>query len=173
LDIYYESREDLSIEDYWPMIEGKTAALLGACTQIGSIIAGADSQTSEYYSTFGKSLGMAFQVQDDILGIWGNAALTGKSSASDLINGKKSLPVLYGLDRGDAFAQRWALGPIKADDVYEIAEQLEAEGGKSFAQEATVALTDQALNALEKAQPVGEAGLSLSILVKQLLDRQS
>jgi len=173
LDISYENRVDLSLADYWPMIDGKTAALLGACTKIGSKIAGAESQTSEHYFTFGISLGKAFQVQDDILGIWGDVAKTGKSSASDLITGKKSLPVLYGLERGDAFAKRWLQGPISAAKVYEIATQLEVEGGKSFAQEAAFKLTNQALNALEAAKPRGEAGGMLLSLSEQLLGRQS
>ena len=96
LDIAYEKRSDLSIEDYWKMIEGKTAALLSACTQVGALLGGADKQTVEQYRIFGRDLGLAFQVQDDILGIWGNEALTGKSAASDLVDGKNSLPIFTG-----------------------------------------------------------------------------
>ena len=93
LDMTYENRKDLSIEDYWKMIEGKTAALISACTQIGAILGGADEATIEGYRVFGRDLGLAFQVQDDILGIWGDEALTGKSTASDLVEGKNSLPI--------------------------------------------------------------------------------
>src|SRR5574341_551164 len=85
-------RTDLTIEDYWTLIEGKTSALLAACTEIGAVLGGADEAAIAKYRLFGKYLGLAFQVQDDILGIWGNEALTGKSTASDLVQGKNSLP---------------------------------------------------------------------------------
>ena len=80
LDISYEKRAGLTIEDYWPMISGKTAALLSVCTQVGSLLGGADEAAQEAYRNFGHYLGLAFQVQDDYLGIWGDSALTGKSS---------------------------------------------------------------------------------------------
>jgi len=75
LDMSYEGRIDLGVEDYWPMVAGKTAALLSACCHIGSVLGGADKGRQDAYRSFGHALGMAFQVQDDILGIWGNEAL--------------------------------------------------------------------------------------------------
>ena len=99
LDMAYENRSDLSITDYWSMIEGKTAALLSACTQIGAILGGVNETTIEQFRLFGRNLGLAFQIQDDILGIWGDESLTGKSAASDLVEGKNSLPVLYGISK--------------------------------------------------------------------------
>jgi len=105
LDMTYENRGDLSIADYWKMIEGKTAALLSACTHVGAILGGADDQTIEQYRLFGHDLGLAFQVQDDILGIWGNEALTGKSAASDLLEGKNSLPILFGISQKGKFTR--------------------------------------------------------------------
>ena len=122
LDMSYENRNDLTIEDYWPMIEGKTAALISACTQIGSILGGADDSTIEQYRIFGRDLGLAFQVQDDILGIWGDEALTGKSAASDLVEGKNSLPVLYGISQKGRFAKRWAASAIRPDEVANVAQ---------------------------------------------------
>ncbi|HEY7506377.1 MAG TPA: polyprenyl synthetase family protein, partial [Nitrososphaera sp.] len=90
LDMSYEKRIDLTVEDYWPMISGKTAALLSACCHIGSLLGGADDAKQDAYRSFGHYLGLAFQVQDDILGIWGDEVITGKSAANDLIEGKKS-----------------------------------------------------------------------------------
>ena len=88
LDMSYEKRTDLSVEDYWPMIDGKTAALLSAAAEIGAILAGASGRTIHDYGAFGRNLGLAFQVQDDMLGIWGDESTTGKSAASDLVEGK-------------------------------------------------------------------------------------
>src|SRR5512140_3708111 len=108
LDMSYEKTNEPAVEDYWPMIAGKTAALLSACCHIGSLLGGADDSRQDAYRSFGHYLGLAFQVQDDILGIWGNEAVTGKSAAGDLVEGKNSLPVLAGLSRKGKFAARWA-----------------------------------------------------------------
>src|ERR1051325_956212 len=90
LDMSYEERLDLGEDDYWPMVAGKTAALLSACCHIGALLGGANESAQEAYRSFGHYLGLAFQAQDDILGVWGDEVLTGKSAASDLIEGKKS-----------------------------------------------------------------------------------
>lgn len=173
LDMSFENRTDLSIEDYWPMVEGKTAALLSACTQIGSILGKADEATVERYRIFGRDLGLAFQVQDDILGIWGDEALTGKSAASDLAEGKNSLPVLYGLSQQKRFAKRWAESAIHPDEVAEVAQMLADEGAYQFSQQESRRLTDQALRALANANPKGEAGKTLIELARKLLQRES
>lgn len=89
LDISYEDRLDLTLEDYWAMTSGKTAALLAACAEIGALCAGAEASVCTAYRRFGQALGLAFQAEDDLLGIWGDAALTGKSTESDLVTGKK------------------------------------------------------------------------------------
>ena len=173
LDMSYEKRSDLTIEDYWPMIEGKTAALLSACTQIGAILGGADDSTVEEYRIFGRDLGLAFQVQDDILGIWGDEALTGKSAASDLVEGKNSLPVLYGLSQGKRFAKRWAESAISPSEVADVAQMLVDEGALEYSKREAERLTNQSLDALAKANPKGEAGKTLIDLAHKLLNRAS
>ncbi len=173
LDMSYENRSDLIIEDYWPMVEGKTAALLSACTQIGSILGGADDFTIEQYRIFGRDLGLAFQVQDDILGIWGDEALTGKSAASDLVEGKNSLPVLYGISQKGRFAKRWAASAIHPDEIANVARILKDEGAYEFARREGARLTNQALNALKKSNAQGAAGAALIELADKLLQRES
>lgn len=172
LDMSYEERNDLSLEDYWPMIGGKTSALLSACTHIGALLGGADEKQQEAFRLFGYHLGLAFQVQDDILGIWGDESITGKSAASDLVEGKNSLPVLYALGKQGKFAERWKQGPIKADEVKAVAAQLENEGGRSYATEMSEKETQKALNYLKQANPQGEAGQSLIELANMLLKRK-
>lgn len=172
LDISYENRKDLPLDSYWPMVSGKTAALLSACTKIGAVVAGGNPKICDAFGDFGHFLGLAFQAQDDLLGIWGDAALTGKSSESDLVSGKKSLPVLYGLSKNGDFAARWRQGPISGSEVKDMADLLEAEGGRSFTQETAEKLTDQALKALENARPQGKSGDALKILALRLLGRK-
>lgn len=171
LDMSYEERNDLSLEDYWPMIGGKTSALLSACTHIGALLGGASEKQQESFKLFGYHLGLAFQVQDDILGIWGDETVTGKSAASDLVEGKNSLPVLYALGKQGKFAERWKQGPITTDEVKTIATQLENEGGKSYAVEMSELETQKALGFLSEAHPLGEAGESMLELVNMLLKR--
>jgi len=173
LDMAYESRRDLPVEEYWQVVGGKTAALLSACTAIGAILGGADEAAQEAYLSFGHSLGLAFQVQDDLLGIWGDEALTGKSAASDLVEGKNSLPVLAGLQKKGRFAERWAQGDIQPAEVPALAALLAQEGGYTYAHEAARQMTDLALANLRAADPQGEPGAALFQLTEKLLERKA
>lgn len=172
LDMSYEERNDLGVDDYWHMISGKTSALIAACCHIGALLGGADEDQQEVYRSYGHYLGLAFQVQDDILGIWGDENVTGKSVASDLVEGKNSLPVLAGLEKKGKFAERWAQGPIKPEEVGEVSRLLASEGGLLAAQEAAKQMTDLALMNLREADPQGEAGGALFELTNRLLGRK-
>jgi geranylgeranyl diphosphate synthase, type I len=173
LDMSFEKRTDVTLESYWKMIEGKTAALLSACTQIGSLLAGADDGAQEQFRSFGRDLGLAFQVQDDILGIWGNETLTGKSAASDLVEGKLSLPVVYGIAQKGRFATRWGGSAVQPSEVSEIAQMLIDLGALDFCKQEESRLTDQALSALNRANPQGEFRQTLSELANKLLNRKT
>ena len=173
LDMSFENRTDLSVEDYWLMITGKTASLLSAACYIGSILGGSDEGTQDAYRSFGHALGLAFQVQDDILGIWGDEAITGKSTASDLLERKNSLPILIGLSKNGDFKKRWGIGPIEPEEVEEVAQMLANEG----AYDQTYAISEQmtllALNNLREANPLGDAGIALSELANKLMKREN
>jgi geranylgeranyl diphosphate synthase type I len=173
LDMSYESRADLRVEDYWPMVAGKTAALLSGCCHLGALLGAADDASQDSYRSFGNYLGLAFQIQDDLLGIWGDEALTGKSAASDLLDGKKSLPVLIGLSKKGKFAQRWAEGPILPAEVPGLAQTLASESAYEYTHAAATQMTDLAMDSLREAGPVGEAGEALVDLTKKLLKRNA
>ncbi|MFM8322016.1 MAG: polyprenyl synthetase family protein [Chloroflexota bacterium] len=171
LDISYETRSDLLEADYWPMVGGKTAALLDCCCRLGAVAARAEAGVQQAYGDFGRLLGLAFQAQDDLLGIWGDPAVTGKSAASDLVSGKKSLPVLYGLGMQGAFGRRWRQGPVDEAEAAQVAALLAADGAQAYVQQQADQLTTQALDALEQACPQGEAGQALRDLAHKLLRR--
>ena len=135
------------------MIEGKTAALVAASAEIGALAAQADHETCGAYREFGRALGLAFQAQDDLLGIWGDSALTGKSAESDLVTGKKSLPVLYGLEQKGLFALRWLAAPVEPADVPALARQLEMDGAREYTRQRADELTAQARQALSLREP--------------------
>lgn len=173
LDMSYEGRSDLTIQDYWPMVGGKTAALLGCCAELGAITAGADDGKREALRRFGRSLGLAFQVLDDWLGIWGDPGMTGKSVESDLVSRKKTLPVLYALGEQGRFQQRWSAGPIGAADVPELVELLDEVSAEDYTRLKADSLTREALTALEAAvDQDNQAAVALRELADMLLNRQ-
>ncbi|WP_322509778.1 polyprenyl synthetase family protein [Anaerolinea sp.] len=174
LDLAYEKVDTLPLEAYWPMVGGKTAALLGGCVELGGLCSHASPEQRTALREFGENLGLAFQVLDDWLGIWGDAALTGKSTDSDLVSGKKSLPVLYGLANSETFSQRWRRGKITSEEVNDIAGLLQDCGAEAFTLNTAEELTQKALDALNRAfEQNRERSLLLSELAKKLLSRKS
>jgi geranylgeranyl diphosphate synthase type I len=171
LDMSFEDRADVSIEDYWLMVTGKTASLLSASCHIGAILGNAEESIEEAYRSFGHFLGLAFQVQDDILGIWGDENVTGKSTVSDLIERKKSLPVLVGLGKQGQFAELWNNTPITPDNVEGAAKLLASESAYTYTHDIAKQMTDMAINSLREADPQGEAGDALMDLADRLLHR--
>jgi geranylgeranyl diphosphate synthase type I len=98
LDINYEDRSDISVNDYLTMIGRKTAALISGSMEIGAMMGTDDNRRAGSFREIGRDLGMAFQIQDDILGIWGNQEETGKPAGNDIRRHKKSFPVVYAME---------------------------------------------------------------------------
>ena len=97
-DLEFETRLRVSVGEGLQMSAQKTGALLGCAGALGAILAGADEALVAALRSFGRHLGIAFQAVDDVLGIWGDASVTGKPSASDLRQRKKTLPILHALE---------------------------------------------------------------------------
>jgi geranylgeranyl diphosphate synthase type I len=173
LDLSFETRKDVCIEDYWHMVDGKTAALIAASTELGALAADVDGQTCQLYREFGHFLGVAFQVQDDWLGIWGDTSLTGKSTYSDLATGKITLPVLYGISHDSRFAEQWGNGRNALDDLPGLVRLLELAGGKEFTEIHEKHFISDALATLDQAKPSNPAGEILKELAQSLLNRRA
>ena len=177
LDMAFESQSDVSIDTYWQMIHGKTASLLATCCELGALCANRPNIVRDKFYEFGLKLGLAFQAHDDILGIWGDANETGKSTASDLVTRKKSLPILFGLQNKGAFAMRW-LEEIKDSDAKDLAQMLEFEGALAYAQQVSAKLTSEAEATLHEAltklhtAEQKASGRALVQLAHMLLERQ-
>lgn len=151
LDISYENSPTLPLESYWPMIGGKTSALLACSCELGALVAGAGTETRAHFRAYGSALGLAFQVLDDWLGIWGEPQKIGKSTTSDLVSGKKTLPVLYAMENDQAFARRWRAGAVRPEEVVGLARMLQEEGAAQKTLDTAQRLTEQAVQALEQA----------------------
>ena len=171
-DLSYENRGHVSLDEYWTMVAGKTAALLSASTELGALSALDNEQICKCYRNFGKNLGMAFQVQDDYLGIWGNSLITGKSNKSDLATGKKTLPVLFGLERSNEFKECWNKRMVNKESINKMVHLLELSGAKSYTQAKANEHLDRALHDLSDAHPTGFAGNLLMDMATKLLYRQ-
>lgn len=91
IDMNFESRMDVSHDEYIHMISLKTAVLLGASLQIGALIGGASQEDAQHLYAFGKNIGIAFQIQDDILDSFGEGSLVGKRIGGDIASNKKTL----------------------------------------------------------------------------------
>jgi geranylgeranyl diphosphate synthase, type I len=135
LDVAFEQRHDVSLNECLDMVSGKTGALLKASSMIGAVLAGAPADVVNALSTFGAELGIAFQLVDDLLGIWGDPATTGKPVFSDLRSRKKSLPVTYVLSQGGLAARELAswLGDSTSDGEAWAADLIETAGGRQWA----------------------------------------
>jgi len=174
LDMLFETKEHVSTDEYLNMVEGKTAALLSTSSHYGALAAGADEDMQTHYRAFGKNLGMAFQVLDDVLDIWGDPEKTGKQAAVDIHQRKKSLPVLYGLERNKELSVIYnSDAEFDLEMVQHIIKLLDGEGARQYAEDLAKQYTDETIAHLDAVEPQGEAGEALYELVEYLLHRNS
>ena len=129
LDCSYEGALNIAEEDYLAMICRKTATLIGAAISMGALVGGSDMKTAQALYEFGANLGIAFQLQDDILGIWGDPAATGKPAAGDLYRRKVTLPIIRALrdtEQREVLADLYRRETITDADVRRILAILDA-----------------------------------------------
>ncbi len=179
-DMTFEDRLDVDLDQYLWMIRHKTAALLAAATQVGAMIASDDTEVIEQCYHFGTNLGMAFQIQDDILGAWGDEQVTGKSAATDIRDKKKTLPVIYALnqaddrDTGQQLADLYARqGPLDEPAIRSALELLERVGARRYAAEMAEKYYHLAIQNLEQIGRESNAQMHLRELAASLLGRSA
>ena len=154
-DLAFEKRGDVTLDECLDMAGGKTGSLLAAAASIGAILAGADETKVAALKTFGAQFGLAFQLVDDVLGIWGDPAVTGKSVHSDLQSRKKSLPVTYAWTHA-RYGRRirdWftTAGAPDVDDLGAMAGLLANAGARDWAlaeADRRMGLAEEALNSV-------------------------
>lgn len=125
LDVGFEVRSSISVEEYIVMVSHKSASLIGCAARCGALLSTNDKDIVEAYAQFGRNLGIAFQMRDDYLGIWGDESVTGKPTGIDIMERKKSLPVVWGFAAaGDADRARlesiYANQETTEEDVNEV-----------------------------------------------------
>jgi geranylgeranyl diphosphate synthase type I len=176
-DLAFESRSDVTLAECLDMAGGKTGALLAASAAIGAVLAGAPEDVVDALTTFGGEVGLAFQLVDDVLGIWGDPSVTGKPVYNDLRSRKKSLPVTYALgdvDRG-AELKEWLAAPDQPDDaaVRHAADLVASAGGRDWAlaeARRRMLLAEEALTSVD-INPQARTGMFA--LAQFIVDRDS
>ena len=170
-DLEYEHRQDVGMAECEAMAAHKTGALLGCAGGIGALFGGGRPAQVARLHAFGTHFGLAFQHVDDLLGIWGDPAMTGKPIHSDLQRRKKTLPVVAALASGTPAARelaaRYRSGPALDDaELARVAELVELAGGRSFSRGQADRHINQALRELAAAEPAERAAAELGALAR-------
>jgi geranylgeranyl diphosphate synthase type I len=173
MDLAFERRDRVSVDEYLRMISGKTASLLGAAAATGALLAGAPPAKISEYEAFGKEVGLAFQIEDDILGIWGEPDKTGKPAGDDLLSRKKSLPVVHGLEASPEFRELWDEPNRSPAHIPKLRQSLMQAGSDEFSRQQAAQHTTAALERLNKADPSADGGAQLRQLASKLLKRET
>ena len=177
LDIDFEKAMIVSQEKYLRMIELKTAVLLAAAVKIGAIIGGSEEKDSEYMYEFGRNLGLAFQIQDDLLDIYGDIKLFGKIPGGDIVSNKKTFLSVkaFELSKGNQFKRLQSLFSDKEADpelkvrtVMEIYDKLNI---KTLTENLAGEYIEKAFSMFEKVDVPRERKQELTLLASSLIGR--
>ncbi|ABM80400.1 polyprenyl synthetase family protein [Hyperthermus butylicus] len=176
MDLMFEEEDEVSIDEYLIMIYKKTGALFEASAVLGGLVATGDDATLEKLAEFGKNLGIAFQIRDDILGIVGKEEELGKPVYSDIREGKKTLPIIYALrnlEDEDREKLVMVLGNREAsrEELEQAAKLVVASGAIDYAESKAREYIDRALEALRGAVPENNYRRILEELAKFVATR--
>lgn len=157
-DCAFEERapHEVSLDECLAMATAKTGALLGCACALGALYAGGGEEEAAAMDAFGREAGLAFQLIDDLIGIWGDPARTGKPAGADLASHKKSLPVVAALTSGTPAAAELAelyRGPMSPAAVRLAAEAVDRAGGRDWAQLQAADRMARAVHELARAVP--------------------
>lgn len=157
-DIDFEERDDVSLPEYLKMIEYKTAVLVGAAMEMGAIVAGADDHCKKQIYKYGCLLGVAFQLQDDYLDVFGDYESFGKQIGGDIIENKKTFLYLTALEnssKADAkqLEHLYSLSPADTDQKIETVTTIFRNGGVPEATRQKIEdITKEAIEVLENME---------------------
>jgi geranylgeranyl diphosphate synthase type I len=170
-DVAFESRLDVDLSECIQMAERKTGALLSCACALGGLAAGGSPEQVGQLTRFGARLGLAFQVADDLQGIWGDPVVTGKPVYSDLRNRKKSLPVVVALASGTPAGYQLASwygsdAASASTELDRVAALVDEAGGKAWSHEHLAQLLSESLCHLRSAHPRAPAAAELGTLAR-------
>lgn len=177
LDLEFERRADVSLAECEDMAALKTGSLIAASCGLGALAAGAGRAETAEIRQFGAHLGIAFQVMDDLAGIWGSSDRTGKPCYSDLASRKKSLPVVAALcsdsSAGEEFSVLYRRPSEPTEDLAGLAALVDRAGGRDWAFQRVAKEIDSALGCLARVDLDPALSAPLELVARQVGDRRS
>ena len=179
LDMEFETRHDVTEEEYIEMIRLKTSVLLAASLKIGALLGGASSADANALYDFGMHMGVAFQLKDDWLDVYGDPAVFGKKIGGDILCNKKTYMLIQALRsaKGDQLNELndWieAEQPNPQEKIAAVTRIYNATGVKQMCEEQIALYTRKGLESLERVALPAEMKEQLSQLMLGLIDRQS
>jgi geranylgeranyl diphosphate synthase type I len=170
-DIASEDKLALTLDECLAMEAGKTGALLSCAASIGAVLAGADSAVVEALADYGSHLGVAFQAVDDMLGVWGEPSVTGKSAGNDLRLRKKTLPISIANSKGFDIFTTPLDHELTDAEVKEAMDFLDDCGARYETMELAEKELAAALAALERVPLVDEPRNQLAVIARYVVER--
>ncbi len=157
LDVSFETRDDVTTSEYLEMVSNKTASLIECSARIGALFNTEDDETVNAYARFGRALGIAFQIWDDFLGIWGQAEITGKPTGIDIAQKKKSYPVVYAFEKAGHESREKLLSvfqkpALESQDIEAVISIMERSGAHLETQKVANSYYKEAIFTLEQVQ---------------------
>jgi geranylgeranyl diphosphate synthase type II len=176
-DKEFETRNDVTLDEYLMMIEKKTARVISASCELGGLIGGGTTREVNALRTFGKSLGLAFQIQDDLLDITGTEEQLGKPIGGDVLEGKKTFLLLNALEKSKGNNRKMLLRVVEKKNLTNkiipvVLDIYEQTGTLQNARVQVELYTHKAQRALKQLKPTTSRTM-LSMLAQQLLERNS
>jgi len=177
-DMNYESRNDITGDDYIKMITLKTSVLIAASLKLGAMIGGASHTDSDFMYEFGKNLGIAFQIRDDLLDVYGNTEKFGKKIGTDIIANKKTYLILKALEEADDESGKILRKLISTknidpeEKITTITGILNRLGIREIAELESKEYYNKALRAFDLVTVNSKQKKSLKDFVKQLMERE-
>lgn len=178
LDVSFESRLDVQVDDYLRMIDAKTAQLFSCALALGATVGTEGGRLISQLGVFGRELGLAFQIQDDLLGIWGDEQTTGKSAHTDVKEKKMTLPIICALKEADGEKKERLTGlyqsertELTAAEVAEVVEILDAVGARARTDEFKSQYHAQALEELDRTELSSQSSAELREMTTYVLSQ--
>lgn len=179
LDMEFEHRNDVSVEEYLEMIRLKTAVLLASSLYIGSRLGGASSEDASHLYDFGLNLGIAFQLKDDFLDVYGDAAVFGKNIGGDILCNKKTFLLIHALMHSNASQRKelmsW-LGERREEmngrKIQAVTDLYNQIGVPAACERRIKEYSEKARLSLERVQVSQERKTNLTELMQLMMERQ-
>lgn len=178
MDMSFEALDDVTVEQYLDMVGRKTGALIESAMYMGALVATSDREQASGFGACGRQLGLAFQIRDDYLGIWGDPAATGKAVGADIRRKKKSMPMVHlfehaaDTDRAwldKAYAQDGEIGGEDVEQILELLDQLETP---THVQAAAVAEANGAMETVDSLGLTGSARETVQAMAEFFVTRE-